>query len=152
MVFDEKYYKEIWENQGIHRHDYCENLASSLIQKYGKVRFLDIGTGCGFLVKTLRDKGCFAYGIDISEYAVSNSHGNVVLGDVRNLPFKDNLFDVVHSQGLWGYFPEEDIEKAWNECKRVGKLQEHNIDPDPQPPEHQYLFTKSHIWWEERLK
>jgi ubiquinone/menaquinone biosynthesis C-methylase UbiE len=128
-MFDEKYYKEIWADQGVHRHDYCESLANRLIAKYGKVRFLDIGTGCGELVRVLREKGCIAYGIDISEYAVANSHGNVLLGDVRDIPFKDNSFDVVFSQGLWEYVKEEEIDKAWAECNRVGKIQEHNIDP-----------------------
>ena len=147
--FDKDYYNRIWGT--IHRHDYCESLAHQLIAKYGKVKFLDIGTGCGYLVKILNNRGAQAIGLEISKYAVENSHGDVVLGDVRNIPFKDNSFDVIHSQGLWGYFPEEDIKKAWNECKRVGKFQEHNIDPDPQPPEHQYLFTKPYEWWREKL-
>lgn len=149
-MFDKQYYDDIWKT--VHRHDYCESLSDNLIAKYGKVKFLDIGTGCGYLVKLLNDKGTKAYGMDISKYALDNSHGNILLADVRDIPFKDNYFDVVHSQGLWGYFPEEDIEKAWAECNRVGKFQEHNIDPDPQPPEHRYLFTRSHEWWKEKMK
>lgn len=149
-MFDKKYYDDIWGT--IHRHDYCESLAERLIKQYGKVRFLDIGTGCGYLVKCLRDKGCDAWGLEISDYAIENSHGFVRQGDVRDIPFKDNRFDVVHSQGLWGYFPEEDISKAWNECLRVGKLQHHNYDSDDTDPTHQYLLIKSRKWWEERLQ
>jgi len=151
--FDKKYYDDIWGHiGGVHRHDYCESLADRLISKYGKVRFLDIGCGCGHLVKLLREKGAEAYGIDVSEYVVANSHGNVLLGDVRDLPFKDNSFDVVFSQGLWGYFPEEDVEKAWSECLRVGKHQEHNYDVDDNDPTHQYVLIKSKEFWEEKLK
>lgn len=152
-VFNEAYYRNIWGEQGVHRHDYCENLSNQLIQKYGKVRILDIGTSCGYLVKVLRDKDCDAWGLEVSDYALQNSciPDYVRKGDIRDIPFASNRFDVVHSQGVWGYFPEEDIEKAWDECKRVGKMQHHNIDPDPQPLEHQYLFTKSHEWWEEKM-
>ena len=149
LMFDQKYYEEIWGT--VHRHDYCESLADSLIAKYGKARFLDIGTGCGELVRVLREKGAEAIGIDASEYAVANSHGNVILGDVRNLPFKNKEFDVVFSQGLWGYFPEEDVATAWNECLRVGKFQEHNYDFDDNDPTHKYVIVRSREWWEERL-
>lgn len=153
--FDKKYFDDIWPDQGVHRHDYCESLANSLVAKYGKVRFLDIGTGCGYLVKTLRDKGAEAYGIDISDYAVANSHGNVVLGSVVNLPFRDNMFDVVFSQGLWEYVAEKDIQQAWNECNRVGKVQEHSFDTEGKDTA---LWTKDFVtfkpieWWDEHLK
>lgn len=151
ISFNKSYYKNIWGT--IHRHEYCEGLADQLIQKYGKVRILDIGTGCGFLVKTLREKGCDAWGLDISDYAIANSCDpeHVRKGDIRDIPFASDRFDVIHSQGVWGYFPEEDIHKAWAECKRVGKIQEHNIDYDPQPPEHQYLFLKSPEWWKNKF-
>lgn len=152
IQFDKAYYDSIWPEQGVHRHDYCEDLTNRLIQKYGKCRILDIGTGCGFLVKTLREKGCDAWGLELSDYAIANSciPEYIRKGDVKDIPFASG-FDVVHSQGLWGYFLEEDIQKAWEECKRVGKIQEHNIDYDPQPSEHQYLFTKSPQWWKNKF-
>ncbi len=149
-MFDEKYYNDIWGT--VHRHDYCVDLATRLIQKYGKVKFLDLGTGCGYLVKCLREQGAEAYGLDVSSHAVENSHGNVLLGDVRNLPFKDKEFDVVFSQGLWGYFPKEDVQKAWKECLRVGYRQEHNLDYLDAEPTHQYLFWETKEWWDEQLQ
>ena len=27
-MFDKKYFKDIWDKQGVHRHDYCETLVS----------------------------------------------------------------------------------------------------------------------------
>ncbi len=152
--FDKKYFDDIWGDDGVHRHYYTESLADRLISKYGKVRFLDIGTGCGNLIQVLREKGCIAYGMDISEYAVENSHGNVVLGDVRDIPFKDNSFDVVHSQGLWDYIPKEDVKKAYAECLRVGKFQEHNIDTilDDAEWTKDFATHESREWWDEQFK
>lgn len=152
--FNKKYYDDIWPDQGIHRHDYCDNLSNILITKYGKVRYLDIGTGCGFLVKILRDKGCEAYGLETSQHAVDNSHGNVILGSVSDIPFKENYFDVVFSQGLWEYIPEEDIQKAWFECNRVGKIQNHLIDTtqDTASWHKDFVTYKSQEWWNEKLK
>lgn len=152
-TFDKKYYDDIWGEQGVHRHDYCETLADQLIQKYGKGKFLDIGTGCGYLVKVLRDKGCEAWGLEVSDYAVENSHGYTIKGDVRDIPFKNDMFDVVYSQGLWEYIPETDIAKAWAECLRVGKHQEHNIDTSTDKAEWSQDFAthKSSEWWQAKL-
>lgn len=151
MIFDKQYYYDIWGT--VHRHDYTESLANMLIAKYGKVRYIDLGTACGHLIKTLREKGCDAWGLDISDYAIENScaRDHVKQGSITNIPFDSNSFEVVHSQGVWGYFPEEDIQKAWTECKRVGKIQHHNIDYNDDIPEHQYLVIKSKEWWNSRL-
>ena len=152
MVFDETYFREIWGELGVHRHDYCEFLASSLITKYGKCKILDVGTGCGYLVKILNDKGITAYGLEISQYAVNNSHGNVLLGSVIDIPFKNNYFDVVFSQGLWEYIPEDQVDYAFTECNRVGNHQYHNFDSEENdnPPEHQKITIKPRTWWNEK--
>jgi len=162
-VFNEQYYRDIWgtytdENgnpaSGLHRHDYCADLADKLIQQFGKVRILDIGSACGFLVKTLREKGADAYGLEISDYALENScvPGYVIKGDVRDLPFKDNEFDLVMSQGLWEYIPEDEVDKAFSECKRAGKHQWHYFDPAEREnyPEHKKVTVKPREWWDEK--
>lgn len=150
--FGKHYFKDIWGT--VHRHDYCEYLANQLISKYGKVRILDIGTGCGFLVKTLKDKGCEAWGLEVSDYAIENTcaKGYVLKGDVRNIPFKDNSFEVVHSQGLWEYVPESEILKTYQECLRVGKVQHHNFDTEEGTnlPEHGKITIKPRIWWDKK--
>lgn len=151
VKFNKKYFDDIWST--IHRHDYCDTLSNLLISKYGRVRFLDIGTGCGYLVKLLNDKGAIAMGLEISDYAVDNSHGNVILGTVTDIPFKDNSFDVVYSQGLWEYVKEDDIQKAWAECNRVGKIQEHNIDTTTDTAEwsKDFVTHKPKEWWDKKL-
>lgn len=153
MEFNANYFNSIWPEQGVHRHDYAESLADQLIAKYGKVKILSIGDGCGFLVKTLREKGCNAWGLEISDYAIDNSCAPEYMrqGDVRDIPYASG-FDLVFSQGLWCHIPEEDIDKAWAECKRVGKQQEHYIDYEEAPDDIPYFVTrKSETWWMNRL-
>ena len=71
MEFGKEYFDSIWGT--VHRHDYCSYWADRLINEFGKCRILDAGTGCGYLVKLLREKGCDAWGIDSSEYAITNT-------------------------------------------------------------------------------
>ena len=115
---------------------------------------LDIGTGCGYLVKCLRDRGIEAYGIEISDYAIENScaKGYVVKCSVEDIPFKDNMFGLVHSIGLWEYV--DNVELAVKEVYRVGKEQKHIIDTLECSiyPEFQIENPKPRKWWDEILK
>ena len=152
--FDRDYYEGIWPEQGIHRHDYCTNLAERFIEQYGRCRILDIGTGCGKLVAELRDRGCDAWGLEISEYALANSCSPAFVrsGSVTDIPFASDRFDVVHSQGLWEYIAEGDIQAAWAECQRVGKIQEHNIDyAGAGLGEEGFITSEPKEWWDARL-
>jgi len=147
MGFDKEYFDDIWGT--VHRHDYCESLADRLIKKYSPKSVLDIGTGCGELVRALREKGVDAWGLEISEYAVENSHGNVKQGSVTEIPYQQK-FDLVFSQGLWCHVAEEDIQKAWAECLRVGKYQEHYIDfENPGVPN--FITERPEWWWRDKL-
>ena len=60
-------------------------------------KVLDIGCAKGFLVKELVDECIDAYGIDVSRYAVKNSHKDVKdrvkLGNVKKLNFPKNLLN-----------------------------------------------------------
>lgn len=152
MIFNKDYYDSVFPDFGVHRHDYVDSYAMYLFEKYGAVKFLDIGCGCGALVKKLRELGMDAWGLDISEYAIANSCApeHVILGDIRNLPFEDKAFDVVHTQGVLGYFPKEETQAVIIELKRVGNNQEHNIDYEFYP-EHGYNFIETKEWWEAQL-
>jgi ubiquinone/menaquinone biosynthesis C-methylase UbiE len=156
--FDKHFYDFIYGT--IHHHDYADNRANELIRMYGKVRFLELGAGCGILVKALQDKGCESYGIEISDYAVSERcTDHLIKGDARKIPFPDNSFDVVHSWAMFGYNSEEDTEKIIKECKRIGKNQYHSMDSQIASIPHMqghypygYVFMKPKEWWDERIK
>lgn len=70
----------------------------------GKIKVLELGSGCGRTMLRLRDEFGIKniIGIDNSQYAVNfcKKRGlNVSLGDAENLKeFKDNSFDFVYAQ------------------------------------------------------
>lgn len=148
MIFDQSYFNSTWGT--LHRHDYIESWAQQLKQ-YPRV--LDCGTGCGFMVKRLRELGVDAWGVDTSEYAIANScaPGYVLNASVTDLPFSDDRFDVVFSNGLWEYLSEDEITKGKNEIWRVGNKQIHNIDHDKCDFRSEYVTWKSQDWWDEQL-
>ncbi len=88
-------------------------------------KILDVGCAKGFLVKDLVDIGLDAYGLDISEYAIKNSHKDVVgrihLGNANKLPFKDNTFDFVISLNTLHNLEKNDCKVALKEITRVSK-------------------------------
>jgi len=93
---------------------------------------LDLGCGAGldlyFYAKVVGDKGR-VYGLDISEDMVNKARRNmeaveimnveVKCGHSDNLPFEDNFFDVVASNGIYNLSPDK--EKVMREVFRVLK-------------------------------
>lgn len=154
-LFSDEFPKEFYDfiYGSVHHHDYAEYRSTELINRFGKVKFLDIGCSCGILVKKLIEKGAEAYGIEVSDYALSQSCAPewVQKGDIRNIPFPDDYFDVVHSCSVFGYTPEKDVYQSISECLRVGKIQSHAIDYETSPPSYGYKFMKPREWWYERL-
>lgn len=70
----------------------------------GQVNILDVGVGTAIFSKPLQDHGYHVVGIDVSlemlKKAVEKDMRNSVIGNVCNLPFKGNSFDVTISVGL----------------------------------------------------
>ena len=92
---------------------------------------LDVGCGSGIYVEALKDLGYEVMGVDMSEEMItstrirldmqSNDSEKVHLrvGDVENIPAKDNEFDLVICIGVFGYLLSD--EKAQAEIRRVLK-------------------------------
>ncbi len=109
---------------------YWFNVVDTFIDYYNLSKessILDIGCAKGFMlydfinkIPTLKIKG-----IDISKYAIENSieeiKPNLVLGDAKKLPFKDNSFDLVISINTIHNLNETDCSKALKEIERVSK-------------------------------
>jgi len=90
-------------------------------------KILDVGCGKGFFLEDFRKilpDGDF-YGIDISAYAIKNSHKNIKkklkLGHASKLPFKTNFFDLVISLNTLHNLYNFELFDALKEIERVSK-------------------------------
>ena len=91
-------------------------------------KILDIGCGKGYLLYDFLKiiPNAKVYGIDISEYAISNSKPEIkdvlIQGNMlMNLPYDDNFFDLVISINTLHTLHTYDLEKSLIEMERVGK-------------------------------
>ncbi len=93
-----------------------------------KPKILDVGCGKGYLLydflKIIPDAE--VYGIDISEYAITNSkeeiRENLTKGSATELPWPDNYFDLVISINTIHCLYAYDLQKSIKEIERVGKF------------------------------
>ncbi len=98
-------------------------LATQIKNKFNPTVVLDIGCAKGFLVNAFRDIGIDAWGVDISEYAISSASKDLqpylYKVDVKkeSLPFKDGYFDFITCLGVIEYC--DNHKRIINEVKRV---------------------------------
>ena len=119
------YYDEFanWYEKERHRgyHRLIDDLQVDLLQ--GSIQgkdVLEVGCGTGLLLERVNRKARSARGIDISPgmLELARARGLAVQeGDVTDLPFEDDSFDVVYSFKVLAHVKE--IEKALSECVRV---------------------------------
>jgi len=102
--------------------------ATELMDRYNFTSFLDVGCGCGNLVREIKSKiergsrvDHDMQGVDASGFAVSKANVPYVqLGDCRDLPFTDKQFDMVYILTTFSYLPSlADIKLAIREAYRV---------------------------------
>jgi SAM-dependent methyltransferase len=93
------------------------------------VKVLEAGCGIGRWVIPLSQKGYNVTGIEIKEEAINIIRQNylserltLVVGDIFNMPFPDNTFDIVISLGVLEHFESKtNLEMAIKEHRRVLK-------------------------------
>ncbi len=107
----------------LHKEEQLKKL--ELIKKYLNVKrdekLLDVGCGTGLTTSPWK---CKRYGIDPSKKLLEKAKKKYPsikfrLASAENIPFKDNVFDVVISITAIQNF--SDIKKGLEEIKRVGK-------------------------------
>ena len=107
-----------------------EKVARAMAEQYGIKpgdKILDVGCGKGFLLYDFTKvvPGVEVYGLDISDYAISNAKEEIKdrlqVGNATALPFPDNHFDFVFSITTLHNLHCYDLDKALREVERVGK-------------------------------
>ncbi|MDP2684041.1 MAG: class I SAM-dependent methyltransferase [bacterium] len=99
-----------------------EPIVKKILKKYPLGKVLDLGCGTGRYSLYLDSLGHSVTGIDISEDMIKLAREKsrkvqFIQGDIRNLPFEDNRFDIVVS-GLAVHYVKN-LEKTINEFSRV---------------------------------
>ncbi len=88
----------------------------------GGTRVLEVGCGSGVFLRAAADRGAVVTGIDASEALVELARARVpeaevVVGDLQDLPYADDTFDVV--AGFNAFFFASDMIVALREAGRV---------------------------------
>ena len=111
---------------------YWTPVAERIIKMYqlnNDSKILDVGCGKGYLlleIKKLLPKIKY-YGVDISKYAIKNSHievsQNLVVGNAIKLPWDNKTFDLAFSINTFHNLYSFELEQAFIEISRVSKQQ-----------------------------
>lgn len=104
------------ENQALARDGRLDRALVELAPIVGR-RVLDVGCGTGFWVRSYREAGADAVGVEPDPDLRGAPH--VVAGSAEQIPFDDATFDVVHAR--FAYFFGPGSEKGLAEVERVLK-------------------------------
>lgn len=105
-------------------------VAQRMIEHYGLTdseTILDVGCAKGFLLHDFRElmPRVEIAGIDISPYAIERAMEDVKpfiqVGNARDLPYRDDSFDLVISINVVHNLPEAECRRAIREMERVGR-------------------------------
>lgn len=100
-------------------------IADQIVRDLQPTSVLDAGCAMGFLVEALRNRGVEAYGIDVSEYAISQAHESVrdfcrVASLTEPLPRR---YDLIVSIEVLEHLPPADAGKAIaNLCQATDRV------------------------------
>lgn len=124
MKYDRTYFADLEKAEKI---EYPRNLrilkSIEFFKKTGKLA--DVGIGTGLFLKIAREHGWDVFGIDISNYALGRVKKNGIKlfqGQLENVSFKDNFFDVVNMRHSIEHMknPNKVLAKAYKILKPGG--------------------------------
>jgi pseudaminic acid biosynthesis-associated methylase len=88
------------------------------------IRILEVGANIGTQLLCFHKLGFEnLYGIDIQREAIERAHQerpilDIIEGNVLNIPFKDEFFDLVFTSGVLIHIPEQELDRAMDEIVR----------------------------------
>jgi SAM-dependent methyltransferase len=121
LVYDEQYYLNYgcgpisYTREEPHWLRFFGMIADQILLSLSPKRVLDAGCAMGFLVESLWDRGVEAWGVDISEYAISRVRRDIApycrVGSLTD-PFPEGKFDLITCIEVLEHIPEEDARKS----------------------------------------
>jgi len=117
----DKFYIENW---GTTKSSINERLLGELPRE---IKILEVGSNTGMQLKCFQEMGYKnLYGIEVQDYAVEKSKEytqriNIIQGSGFDLPFKDNYFDLVCTNGVLIHIHPKDHNKIMKEMVRCSK-------------------------------
>ena len=132
--------------------------AYDIVQDFNPTSLLDIGTGRGQFCKWIYDNVCQeVYGLDFA--SKPTLEGPTWFNRyAHEIPLQDKSVDVVTSFDTFEHIPEQDIDKTFQEIKRVVKKYcVFNISSHPSTKrgldgEDLHLTLKPQHWWNSKIK
>ncbi len=134
-------WQKIWENNnliqkilGVAREKYTSVFMNIIHSELNhETNFLEIGSGSGTFTIEIAKHVKKSTGIDLSSNAIKmstnkakavNSKASFIIADCFNLPFKDNYFDVIWSQGFLQAIPKptDCLKEQLRVCKKNGVI------------------------------
>ncbi len=113
LLYNEAYYQN-YNGEDYGRNDrwldFFGNIADNIVDTIKPKSVLDIGCAYGLLVESLRDRGCQAYGIDVSDYALSRARNDIkpYLAIETILKPLERRYDLIVSIEVIEHIKEED--------------------------------------------
>lgn len=116
-LYDKEYYHSgcgVPYERSEHWLSFFGHIADMIVQNIGPASVLDAGCAWGFLVENLRNRGVEAYGVDISEYAISQVAEPIkpycwVGSLVEPLPRR---YDLIVTIEVLEHIPQDDLPAA----------------------------------------
>ncbi len=97
------------------------DLLRSFLDPGGSDTLVDLGCGSGRALVWNRDLGAYQVGIDVSPYFAREAREDIdlVLGDLRRLPFGDGSFSAAYALDVFEHLSREALDGVLREAARV---------------------------------
>lgn len=134
-LYDAEYYRTgcgAPYERNAHWLTFFGNIAEEIIRALNPKRTLDAGCAWGFLVESLRDRGVEAFGVDISDYAISQARQDIrkycAVGSLT-APIEDH-YDLISCIEVLEHLPEDAARDAVANLCRAGDAILFSSTPD----------------------